>query len=310
MAVVTACVQWRGNTPTANRTNTHMLMTLRDFIVGTGVGQGGWTLLTDQTTATRPYIVVTFNRNTGFPGDNPIIYLGVYAGGQNYTSSPYVYMLPYESWDSTALVGTNPGVVNAGANSYFDPAWFTVDAISPYSLSEDSDLWISVDTTGLFILTSSQWNSGDGLGNYPVTGVTCVQRLAGDSDLGSFYGHFDQFTWGNSKTFYIPKRWDGQTGLNGVLSSQNKLGQPNNNGLYYPNESGQHVIFDMGCSFPTLGKLKGQLYGVGTTTYSYGLGHHTLLPNATSPQYLNTKWNGDMRWSLTMQVASTHTILS
>jgi hypothetical protein len=155
-----------------------------------------------------------------------------------------------------------------------------------------------------------------------VYGLVCIERRAGDADTGTFYGIFTDDAWGSaSPKIYVPKIWNGSTAANAYFDIRNKLGNTvtatsiyASIGLYDLDESHKHVIFNFYASRAANGKLKGKLYGCGATTFNRRVGHFTLLPNNTTPQWILTKNGGygvfDYRYTTAMQVASSITTLS
>lgn len=290
MPVATAKIDWPAYV--ANRTVTRLFQLMRDFLTG-----NGWTVLTDESSAATPYIVVTYNRNTGFTGDDPIVQLLSGTSGSNYT----ITARPWESWNTTTKTGTNV----AGATGAFT-----------YSLTYDSEIWLSCAPE--FILMSGLYQSGTGDGHTIVTGVTCMERLVGDQDTGTFYGSIWYGTFGhaNGPRFYVPKNFVGTTGSNAYYSTFSELGYPLDanylGGLHFTDESDSHVIFSMGAHSLTYGRLKGKLYGLAlSTNISPELPVCSYLPNNTTPEWLVTKHsNNNGTYAILMQVSSTITVLS
>jgi hypothetical protein len=299
MPVATAKIYWP--TYVANRTVTRLFQLIRDFVT-----LNGWTLLTDDSGAATPAITVTYNRDTGYTGDNPIVQLISGTSGSNYT----ITARAYESWNTGTKTGTNLAYSNG---------------LVTYSLTYDSEIWISCAPE--FILLSALYQDGAGSGNSMLAGVTCIERLAGDTDSGTFFGAVSSaLQYDNAAgtiagpKLWVPKLWNGSTGINAYYSVYSELGLSTVNsnflsgGLAFPDENERHVIFKLGAHFQSYGRLKGQLYGLATTT---GAGDSipaelpvgVYLPNATNPEWLlaRTSYNA---YSFLMQVSSPVTSLA
>lgn len=108
---------------------------------------------------------------------------------------------------------------------------------------------------------------------------------------------------------YIPKRWDGATTSASYIGVTTRLGGTVNTGLYGVDETGKHVVLDLGASLANQGRLKGRLFGVGITTFGYELGFGMLLPSVAAPEWLVSKWAADLRYSIVMKVASVITVV-
>jgi hypothetical protein len=320
MPVFTGKITWRSDT--ANKSLQKMVTTIRDFVVASG-----WTVLDDRISADplEPYIVVKSTRGTGFAGDDPIVEIGArtnyeviniingvsagvpYPEANNDTNiagvwyaTPYVYVRAVESWNAVTHVGTNHAIwpyntsIGAPGNAT-DPTFCPNGSQIAFQLGHDTDLWISVSPE--YILMASRWsatddsNYVDGRGFSIVCGVTCIERLPGDTDVNSFYGNFNSFCW-DKKLFYVPKRWDNSVGIASRYGLATKLGLADLRGLSGLDEAGRHLIFDIGVNAAEVGKFKGKLYGVGVSTYGTELGFGLLLPTAIAPQWLVTKHNG------------------
>jgi len=299
MAVTTAKITWP--TTVANRTVTRLFQLIRDFLT-----TNGWTLLTDDSALATPSITVTYNRNTGYTGDNPIVQLISGTSGSNYT----ITARPYESWNAGTKTGTNASYVFGSIT---------------YSLTYDSEIWLSCAPE--FILLSAIYQDGAGSGHGMVAGVSCIERLAGDTDSGTFFGSVNTYLHGDSTNgprLFVPKLWNGNTGLNAAYTAYNNLGLSTVDtnflagGLSYPDEAGKNVIFTLGAHAYSYGRLKGQIYGLGMTTGAGTLYAEmpllTYLPNATSPEWLVTRSSASpvslLSYPMLMQVASTITSLA
>lgn len=300
MAVATAKIVWTGNT--ANKTYTRFLQLIRDFLVS-----NGWTVLTDKTADVAAYyFVVTYNRNTGYAGDNPIVQINMITSGT--PTNPRIIMTAWESWNSATATGTN-GSVN-------------VDRYAPnFNLTDNFTFYISCDSTFILMASSMKTAVANAHMFKGVYGLVCIERRAGDADTGTFYGIFTDEAWSNTARIYVPKLWNASVGASAYFDVRNKLGNTStatstyvNNGLYDLDESHKHVIFNLYANRAANGKMKGKLYGCGTTTFNRRVGHFTLLPNSTTPQWILTKNGGygvfDYRYTTAMQVASSISTLS
>ncbi len=286
--MATAKIEWRPYPAQLQdlKTPQRMIRLLRDFITKpTGDGGGGWTLLADTTDdVTTPYFVVTYDRGTGNPGDNPIVKVLCNATG----APPSLEVRCYESWSGST--GVNEATIGANRQVFF-------------STTQNSDVWLSV--TPEYILMAGTFVNGSSNGMCSVTGVCCIERLTSDDrDQGTFFGMFDQNTWGTSRQFFVPKRWDGQITSSAWFMATTKLAYTDNRGMVGSDETGKHVIFDIGVHKNDFGKLKGKLYGVGTSTYGLDLTPGMLLPNSSAPEWLVTKTTSDPNFSLLMAVSS------
>jgi hypothetical protein len=296
MPVATAKIVW--NQSTSNKTYTRFLQLIRDFLTG-----NGWTVLTDKTADVAAYyFVVTYNRNTGYTGDNPIVQIALSTTGT--PANPRIIQTAYESWNTGTATGTNASV--------------NADRYAPgLSLTDNFTFYISCDST--FILTSSSVRTAvSSAFTYKAAyGLVCLERRAGDADTGTFYGIVTDEAWTNTQRIYVPKLWNGSTGATAYFETRTKLGNPTTatstylTGLYDLDESNKHVVFNLYASRAASGKLKGKVYGFGVTTFNRRLGHFTLLPSSSSPEWLATKnISYDIRYTVAMQVANSISTLS
>lgn len=338
MAVLTAKIEWRA--ATANKSPQRMLELLRDFIVTTA----GWTLVTDQigSGTHNAYFVVTKDRATGYSGDNPIIKVEYGDGaGQNWSFRvPQIFMTAYSAWSGTS--GTNQTAAQhpwgyVGSNSYNMRYYWYSNTTLAFSPVYDTDFYISVDTTGKFILGTSKvvdWAQADvtyplGVLNSPIHGVACFERLAGDTSSGTFYGVVSSPmllnpNWPNSGYagyLPVPLRWDGMTADNNqcFFNVGTRLGEgwaP----LRMVNEQGKHVMLDLQVRRRDQNKIKGKLFGLVQATATALFPHHTIFPSVAAPKYILSKLtignHGDQNGMLTsianigMETGSTITTLS
>lgn len=305
MAVLTAKVEWRANT--ANKTTQRFLELLRDFIVTTA----GWTLLTDQigSGAENAYFVVTKDRQTGFTGDNPIVriqYLDGIGKGWNNAGS-FIKFTCYSAWSGTT--GTNPTTMLSPWDDFSSSA---ADGGGKYYMSSaqalnfstvfDTDFYISVDTTGKFILATSKvidWGntssgaSSNGVLYGPIQGIACFERLAGDTSTGTYFGHVDtcrtlfKHTVGR---FPVPLRWDNVNSSNSdcYFNVGTRLGIGYNT-LTNVNESGKHVMLDLELRRQDYNRIRGKIYGLALTTQTQLFPHHTIFPSVSAPEWLICK---------------------
>lgn len=186
MALVTKKIEWRLTTPL--KTQEKML----DLVVGVAT-DAGWTVLYDQSSlATDPYVVLESNRPpTGFVGDiiKMVVQVGTNSNGAS-VPGPFLMTYPIEDFDT----GTNTMInVGDGGDAAINPDQYSITlwrhtSVVPFSLTYDSDVWVSVDTT--FFLMTGQMDNFLGTGLNPVHGVVNFERLAGDTDPGTFYGAF------------------------------------------------------------------------------------------------------------------------
>jgi len=294
MAVATAKIVW--NQSTSNKTYTRFLQLMRDFLTG-----NGWTVLTDKTAdITAYYFVVTYNRNTGYTGDNPIVQISLVTA----TAPTRITQTAYESWNSGTATGTN-----AASN----PDRYA----TMMSLTDNFTFYISCDSTFILTSCSVQSSVSSSYTYRGAYGLVCLERRSGDADTGTYYGILTDEPFSTTQKIYVPKLWNGSTTTSAYFDTRTKLGNPTTatssylTGLYDLDESRKHVIFNLYGSRAANGKLKGKLYGCGVSTFNRRAGHFVLLPNSTSPQWLLTKYNGlDYRYTVGMQVASTISTLS
>jgi len=288
MAVATAKIVWTQST--ANKTVNRLLQLIRDFVVS-----NGWTVLTDNSALASPYIVLTYNRNTGYTGDNPIVHIAYLTT----SSTNRFVMTAYETWNTVTSTGTNP---SSNADRYA-PVVSTTDNMT-YYISCDSTfilVWSIVDHP-----TLSQTYRGP-------HGITCIERRAGDTDTGPFYGIVTDHIMNNGTNpglIYVPKLWNGSVTTAAYYELYTKLSAIT--GLYGLDEAKKHVIFTQYAARTTLGRLRGQLYGYGLSTYHERVAHGTFLPSEASPQWMLLKPvpDYDNRYTNAVQVSSTITTLS
>jgi hypothetical protein len=247
MAVSTLLVQWTASTTT--RTATKLTQVIRDFLQ-----TNGWTIVDDMSSTAwnyggqnRPSIVVTYNRNTGFTGDNPLILISTYVQ----SSVNYLYFYAIESWNTSTKTFT--GMTSS-------PYAFTV-----ISYTSNMDLLISCDST--FIVATCK--VGGVRQSNQLFGVCCYERYSGDQDLGSFYGTVVFTTSGIG----IPRIWHNTTafGSNSTSSAQMNIGTivgNNWSALSTVDEGGNDVIFPIYVHNYAYGRHKGLLYGMRVTTNS------------------------------------------
>lgn len=279
--MATAKIEWRSNTP--NKTVTRFLQLIRDFAIDQTANGGRWNLLYDNSTdVAAPYFVITYNRNTPYPGDNPIVMVSSTVG-----ANPTISVRAYESFEAP------PGVNLASAHA---------SDLAGYSLTNNTDFWITASPT--HFLVASSFVNGLGTGIYAAHGVACIERLTGDSDSGTFYGQMGVNAWSSTKSLYVPKRWDGALTTSAVFNISNVLNNTDNRGLIGTDEAGKHAIFDMAVSRPDFGKLKGKLYGVATATYGQDLAPGLFLPDSTSPEWLVTKGSTTPDFAVLMAVSA------
>lgn len=305
MAVKTAKIEWRAST--TGKTPKRMLELLRDFIVT----ESGWTLVTDQIGqgAHAAYFVVTKDRATGFAGDNPIIKVEFMNGGvnnpgmgmSNYARYPSIFIECYSAWSGTT--GTNlangqwtyPGQYGYDNRMY----WYGPNQLLAFSELYDTDFYLSVDTTGKFILGTSkvidysnyQYSQGAILS--PIQGVACFERLAGDTSAGTFFGSVNSYMfagYSNRGYFHVPVRWDGMVSSDRDCHFQ--LGTRIGVGyqaLSNVNEVGKHVMLDIELHRQDKNKIKGKLFGLAITTQTIHFQHHTIFPTIAAPEWIIAK---------------------
>lgn len=279
----TGKMELRSGTP--NKTVAAVLNSLKNFL-----SARGWTIYNgDKTTLTPGYFVATCDRSTGFVGDNPWIRVVMTSvGGTIYSLT----IESYESWNFTTLVGTN-----LATNANTSPP--LVD------LALDTDIWMSTgDDTDCYVLVSTKIKKSSADGYYNVGGMACIERLAGDADAGTFYGSVGIATFNTSKVMYVPKLWDNSVGASAFFTASNRLGNTDNRGIYGPNEAGQHVVFPLTAHRSTLGKLKGKVQGLASSTYGFELSPGMLLPTVAAPQWLVAKNTADQKLSMLMAVTA------
>jgi len=247
MAVSTLSIQWTAST--ATRTATKLIQIIRDF-----VQTNGWTIVDDMSSSgwtyggqTRQAVVVTYNRNTGFSGDNPLIIISTYVQA----SVNYLYFYAIESW-------------NTGTKT------FTGLTTSPYAFTATSytsnmDLLISCDST--FIVGTCK--VGGVRQSNALFGVCCYERYSGDQDLGSFYGTIVF----NNNGIGVPRIWYDTSSYssNSATATQMNIGTIVGNNwtsLSTVDEAGNDVIFPVYVHNYQYGKHKGIVYGMRVTTNS------------------------------------------
>lgn len=216
----------------------------------------GWTVIDDQSSGSPAYIVVTKDRQTGFPGDNPIaiIDIGYYWPG--------IYVRTCDSWNPLTHTGTNvttgpEGVIALQSNQAVD-LWIT---------SGDTFTWLIPDwgldafNTGGFQLIA--------------TGVACFERYSGDNDGGSFYGH-----WRSDypHVVRVPSIRTGNTILatNVLMNASTIFGGVA--GLSNVDEAGNDVMLPLVPFYSAFGKMKKQIHGIRVCTpnkFSQGMNSST-----------------------------------
>lgn len=250
MAVSTLLVQWTAST--ATRTPTKLIQTVRDFLQ-----TNGWTIVDDLSVTgwtsggqTRSTIVVSYNRNTGFVGDNPLILINTWTQ----SSIWYLYAYPIDTWNTSTKTYT-------GMN------------VSPYaytkiSFTSNMDLLISCDST-FFLMTCKIDGVRQTSGSNALSGICCFQRYPGDQDSGSYYGAVVFTTagigvprlWYESAAFASGSTVTSQMNLSTILGA-------NWSSLSTVDEAGNDVIFPVYVNKFDYGRHKGILYGLRVTTNS------------------------------------------
>lgn len=245
MAVSTLLVQWTSST--ATRTTTKLIQVIRDFLQ-----TNGWTIVDDLSVTgwtsggqTRSTIVVTYNRNTGFERDNPLIIINTWTQ----SSIWYLYLYPIDTWNTSTKTYT-------GMN------------VSPYvytkiSFTSNMDLLISCDST-FIVMTSKINNVRQSLA---LSGICCFERYSGDQDLGSYYGSVVFNTAGIG----VPRLWsDAQSFASGSTGTSkmnlSTIVGANWSSLSTVDEAGNDVIFPVYVNKFEYGRHKGMLYGLRVTT--------------------------------------------
>jgi len=288
MPVSTIKVDWPAKVQ--NRTVSRLVQIIRDFVVS-----NGWTLLTDESAAASPYITVTYNRNTGFTGDNPIVQIYTGTSGTN----NLVYFRAYESWNTVSKTGTNSAAGVPGLS---------------YKLANDNEFWFSCAPE--FILGANISQDGTTRLFTYVIGVSCIERLPGDEDTGTFYGAVYSSLFSNSPDaciIYVPKLFNGNTSTNASYNVSVPFNSTTgtNVGLTFADQTDAHIVLLPVAHKLDYGRHKGRIYGFALTTHTrrdFGFG--TYLPNSTNPEWLVTKWSGNATYNLLMQVSNTVTVVS
>jgi hypothetical protein len=240
MALFTTYIQWR--TPFVNNNRQHLANLFKSHFIN-----AGWTVLDDQSTQSDPYVVVTFNRATGFIGDNIIVQVGCLNDG-----SEVVRLTAYSNWDLVTHTGTD------GTTTTYN---LTV------SYTSDCDIYISTDSK--FTTISAQVNSSNS-SNFTI-GICAYERLAGDNDLGTFYGTWAVIVPTNVTS---PLLWDKRNNI-GLPCSTILGGATSLTGV---NEAGNDILLPFYVSAPTYGKHKGELYGVRICSISSTIVTGTITP--------------------------------
>jgi len=250
MAVSTLLAQWTAST--TNRGRQKLVQTIRDFLQ-----TNGWTIVDDMTVATWTYggqarhaIVVTYNRNTGFSGDNPLVIISSYVA----SSVEYLYLYAIESWNTSTKAFTGMATGRYA---------FTV-----VSYTSNMNFHLSCDST-FIVMTSSI--AGVRQSN-ALSGVCCFERYAGDQDLGTFYGSIVF----NSNSIGVPRSWSNTTvfGSNGTSSDVlnfNTLIGANWTAMTVVDQAGNDVIFPVYITDVLYGRHKGIVYGMRVTSNRAGI---------------------------------------
>lgn len=250
MAVSTLSVQWTSST--AVRTQTKLIEVIRDFLQ-----TNGWTIVDDMSSTgwthggvARKAIVVTYNRNTGFSRDNPLILINALLS----SSIEYLYFYAIDSWNTSTKTFTG-----MTTNPY---------AYTKVSYTSNLDLLISCDSTFL-LMTSKIAGVRQTSGAQALSGVCCYERYAGDQDGGSFYGSVVFSTSGIN----VPRIWYDTSTFSNNSSSTAQMNLSTIVGANWSclssvDEAGNDVIFPVYVNKFDYGRHKGILYGLRVTTTS------------------------------------------
>jgi hypothetical protein len=224
MAVYTTKIQWR---------SPYSLTDLRTKVKN-HYANAGWTLVDDQS-ASAGYIVVTKDRGTSFPGDNPIAIVYV----QTYW--PGIYMKTCDSWNATTHTGTN----------------VTPDYEGTLQIqNSDCDIWISTDDT---FTVMGVLNGSSIVGSCPIIGLCAMERETGDNDGGSMYGQWRSDV-GTQLRVASVKTGNVTLATNLLFSCQTPLGGVS--GLSGVDDAGNDLMWSLTPFAASYGKIKNQLHGI------------------------------------------------